>query len=206
MPFGKQRIKTNGNTYDLKQSFIFMLQVVLWVKDHCPTILWIEWSLCVPYFPVSRLLNRSSLFYLSRLSSVSSTFSPCKVQYNWVSITKLKSHSGTACSKLHPGDLNWSFVCSQTLQPHIYSLHTYSHRWRTSPISNVRGSISLLSPLHCCHSTEQKSINISQACWINLPPSQFVSNLRFSLLGSHGNVEIKNFSFVCIRVTSQSRY
>lgn len=111
-----------------------------------------------------------SSIYPDWLSSVSSTFSPCKVQYNWVSITKLKSHSGTACLKLHPGDLNWSFVCSQTLQPHIYSLHTYSHRWRTSPISNVRGSISLLSPLHCCHSTEQKSINLSQACWINLPP------------------------------------
>lgn len=51
-----------------------------------------------------------------------SALSPYKVQSNWVPITKLKSHSRTACWKLHPGDLNWSFVCSQTVQAHIYSL------------------------------------------------------------------------------------
>ena len=102
-------------------------------------------SICVSRLPVC--LRLPCLFAQAELFSVHSTLSLHKVQSNWVPIPKLKSYPRTACSKLHPGDLDWSFVCSQTLQTLVY---------RQSP-GSLPQMASLVFPLstredaaHCC--------------------------------------------------------
>lgn len=70
---------------------------------------------------VSGLPSRTSLSLHPDRSVFCALNSPHKVQYRWVPITKLKSYSRTACLKLHPGDLDCSLLCSQTLQTLIYS-------------------------------------------------------------------------------------
>lgn len=106
------------------------------------------------------------LFLQIELSSVHSTHCPYEGKYNGVPITKLKSHSRTACWKLHPGDLHWSFVCSQTLQALIY-------RQSPGPLPQTANLISLFpvqeKASHCCPDCmaviqQKKNLSASLSC------------------------------------------